>query len=52
MEKGTSLRRQQEGHERELVHQVAQIRKSQEEAKSLMELQISKLKEAVEMKEF
>ena len=31
---------------------MAQMRKSQEEAKNLMELQITKLKEAVEVKDY
>lgn len=35
-----------------MVHQITQIRKSQDDARGLMELQINKLKEAIEMKDF
>ena len=35
-----------------MVHHIAQVRKSQDDGKSLMELQINKLKEAIEMKDF
>jgi predicted nucleic acid-binding Zn-ribbon protein len=34
------------------VHQIAQIKRSQDDGKSLMELQISKLRETIEMKDF
>ena len=52
MDKGLQLKKQQEAHEREMVQQVAQMKRSQDEAKALMELQISKLKEALELKDF
>ena len=35
-----------------MVQHIAQVRKSQDDGKSLMELQINKLKEAIEMKDF
>lgn len=35
-----------------MVHQITQIRKSQDDGKNLMELQINKLKQALEMKDF
>jgi len=35
-----------------MVQQIAQIKRSQDDGKSLMELQISKLKETIEMKDF
>ena len=35
-----------------MVHHISQVRKSQDDGKSLMELQINKLKEAIEMKDF
>jgi predicted nucleic acid-binding Zn-ribbon protein len=52
MDKNNELKRQQEAHEREIVHQIAQIKRSQDDGKSLMELQISKLRETIEMKDF
>ena len=35
-----------------MVQQITQIRRSQDDGRSLMELQINKLKEALEMKDF
>lgn len=35
-----------------MVQQIAQIRRSQDDGKNLMELQIAKLREAMEMKDF
>ncbi len=35
-----------------MVRQIAQIKKSQDDGKHLMELQLSKLRESLEMKEF
>lgn len=35
-----------------MVQQIAQMRRSQEEGKSLMELQINRLRETLELKEF
>ena len=35
-----------------MVHQITQIRKSQDDGKNLMDLQINKLKESLEMKDF
>lgn len=35
-----------------MVQQITQIRRSQDDGKSLMELQINKLKEAIEMRDF
>lgn len=44
MEKSNELKRQQEAHEREMVQQIAQIKRSQDDGKGLMDLQICKLK--------
>jgi hypothetical protein len=44
VDKANELRRQQEAHEREIVQQIAQIKRTQDDGKSLMELQISKLR--------
>ena len=52
IDKTNELRRQQENHERELVQQITQVRRTQDDGKNLMELQINKLKEAMEMKDF
>jgi hypothetical protein len=52
IDKTNELRRQQEHHEREMVQQISQIRRSQDDGKSLMELHINKLKETIEMKDF
>lgn len=35
-----------------MVRQIAQIKKSQDDGKHLMELQLSKLRESLEMKDF
>lgn len=35
-----------------MVQQISQIKRSQDDGKSLMDLQIAKLKEALEMKDF
>jgi hypothetical protein len=52
MDKNNEIKRQREAHERELVHQVNQIKRCQDDGRSLMELQINKLRETIEMKDF
>jgi hypothetical protein len=35
-----------------MVYQITQVRRAQDDGRSLMDLQISKLKESLEMKDF